>query len=273
MEMLVHKERKLLNRMNIRKLITYAIVSTACASACLYAEKQVFQAQFAKSAVDDNHMELNTDKEPSISSSGFKKIFDGKTLKGWRRASGTATWSVEDGCIKGEGNNDKDVFNSFLVTDKNYKDFILTFQFKWGEKLGNSGVMVRAALDEKVSEKDRERKGDAVKGPQIEIETNPKRAWTGGVYGERCGAWKYSLSREDHEAARGAVKEFRQWNRMTIMFKGDAIKTWVNGVPCANLTWNNSWFDASKGGFIGFQVHAGGVSQIYIKDVKIKELK
>ena len=259
--------------MNIKKSILFLCALSVLCAFSLHAEKQVSQAQFAKSAVDDNQMELNTDKEPSLASSGFKKIFDGKTLKGWHRASGTATWSVENGCIKGEGNNDKDVFNSFLATDKSYKNFILTFQFKWGEKLGNSGVMVRAALDEKVSEKDRERKGDAVKGPQIEIETNPKRAWTGGVYAERCGAWKYSLSREDHEAARGAVKEFREWNRMTIMFKGDIIKTWVNGVPCANLAWNNSWFDASKGGFIGFQVHAGGVSQIYIKDVKIKELR
>ena len=235
--------------------------------------KNVFQKKFRRGAVADEGMTLNADKEPNLSSSGFKKIFDGKTLKGWHAASGTATWSVEDGCIKGEGKNDQDVFNSFLVSDKNYKDFILTFNYKWGEKLGNSGVMVRASLDENVSQKEREKKGDAVKGPQIEIETSRDRAWTGGVYGERCGAWKYSLSRKDHEEARGAVKDFRQWNRMTIMFKGDVIKTWVNGVPCANLTWNNSWFDASKGGFVGFQVHAGGVSQIYIKDVKIKELK
>lgn len=235
--------------------------------------KSVFQKKFRKGAVADENMKLNSDKEPNLSAGGFKKIFDGKTLKGWRKVSGTAEWSVEDGAIKGVGNNDKNVFNSFLATEKNYKNFILTFKYKWGESLGNSGVMVRAALDEKVSAKERELKGDAVKGPQIEIETNPERAWTGGVYGERCGAWKYSLSRKEHDAARAAVSEFRDWNRMTIMCRGDSIKTWVNGIPCANLDWNNSWFDASNGGFIAFQVHAGGVSRIFIKDVKIKELR
>ena len=90
---------------------------------------------------------------------------------------------------------------------------------------------------------------------------------------DRCGAWKYSLSRKEHSGARAAVSEFRDWNRMTIMCKGDAIKTWVNGVPCANLDWDNSWFDASKGGFIAFQVHAGGISHIFIKDIKVKELR
>ncbi len=234
--------------------------------------KNVFQKRFRKGAVADEEMKLNKEKEPNLKS-GFKKIFDGKTLKGWHKASGTAEWCVEDGAIKGTGNNDKDVFNSFLVTDKTYKNFILTFNFKWGEKLGNSGVMVRAGLDERVSAKEKERKGDAVKGPQIEIESSLDRGWTGGVYAERCGAWKYSLSREDHEKARKSVADFRGWNRMTIMCRGNVIKTWVNGVPCANLEWNNEWYDTSKGGFVGFQVHMGGVSHIYIKDVKLKELK
>lgn len=247
--------------MNI-KIALFSLSSLLLAAGFLHAQKQVYQSQFERSAVDDNKMKLNRDKEPKIDDS-FKPLFNGKNLNGWHLATGTAKFFAKDGEIIGIGNNDKDVPNSFLATDKTYTNFILSLEFKWGEHLGNSGVMICAGIDGK----------GLVAGPQIEIETNPERAWTGGVYGERCGAWKYSLSRKEHDAARAAVSEFRDWNRMTIMCRGDSIKTWVNGVPCANLDWNNSWFDASNGGFIAFQVHAGGVSRIFIKDVKIKELR
>ena len=222
--------------------------------------RNVWQKGFKKGAAEDHTMVLNEDKEPDLRS-GFKSLFDGKTLKGWKTTTGNAKFSALDGVIVGEKNKE-DKINSFLATEKSYKDFILTLEFRWIEG-GNSGVMVRARVNDK----------GRVAGPQVEIESGGNRRWTGGLYGESDGAWKYSLSREDHEKARQAVQDFFDWNRLTIMCKGGVIKTWVNGVPCTN-------FDTSKDknlakyeeGFIALQVHQGTSGITQFRNIKIKEL-
>lgn len=223
--------------------------------------KNVWQKAFKARAAEDQTMVLNTEKEPAITKD-FKALFDGKTLNGWKTTTGNAKFYVKDGVIVGEKNTE-DKINSFLATEKDYKDFIITLEYRWVEK-GNSGVMVRARINKK----------GRVTGPQIEIETDDNRRWTGGLYGEGDGAWKYSLSRQDHEDARQAVQDHFKWNRVTIMCKDGVIKTWVNGVACTN-------FDTSvdknlakyKEGFIALQVHQGTSGINEFRNIKIKELK
>ena len=222
--------------------------------------RNVWQKGFKKGAAEDHTMVLNEDKEPNLRF-GFKPLFDGKTLKGWKTTTGNAKFFVRDGAIVGEKNKD-DKINSFLATEKDYKDFILTLEYRWGEK-GNSGVMVRARVNDK----------GRVAGPQVEIETNDNRRWTGGLYGESDGAWKYSLSREDHEKARQAVQDHSIWNRLTIMCKDGVIKTWVNGVPCTNFdTSKDKNLAKYKEGFIALQVHQGNSGITEFRNIKIKEL-
>jgi hypothetical protein len=59
-----------------------------------------------------------------------------------------------------------------------------------------------------------------------------------------------------------------EWNRVTILAKGNVVKTWINGVPATH--WLN---DTYLKGFIGLQVHQGSKGQILWRNVKIKELK
>jgi hypothetical protein len=72
---------------------------------------------------------------------GFKLIFDGKTLDGWRNFKKDApseNTKVEEGAIvidKGSGD---------LITTEQYADFELRFQFQIAED-GNSGVMWRVS--------------------------------------------------------------------------------------------------------------------------------
>lgn len=222
--------------------------------------RNVWQKDFKKGAAEDHTMVLNTDKEPNLTT-GFKSIFDGKTLEGWKTTTGNAKFYVKDGVIVGEKNKE-DKINSFLATQKDYKDFILTLEYRWVEK-GNSGVMVKARINDK----------GRVAGPQIEIETNDNRRWTGGLYGESDGAWKYSLSRQDHESARKAVQDHFVWNRLTIMCKDGVIKTWVNGVPCTNFNLSNDKNLAKyETGFIALQVHQGNTGITEFKNIKVKEL-
>jgi hypothetical protein len=63
-------------------------------------------------------------------------IFNGKNLDGWT-IHGTEKWYVENGKLICESGPDKQY--GYLSTNKNYKNFELTLQFKQ-EANGNSGV-------------------------------------------------------------------------------------------------------------------------------------
>ena len=84
----------------------------------------------------------------SLFASAQKKVqlFNGKDLTGWT-VHGTEKWYVENGELICESGPDKQY--GYLSTDKNYKNFILTLQFKQ-EANGNSGVFFRSQIPEGV---------------------------------------------------------------------------------------------------------------------------
>ncbi|MDY5582325.1 MAG: family 16 glycoside hydrolase [Candidatus Merdousia sp.] len=224
--------------------------------------KEVWQKEFRARGVEDKLMKVAEEREPKIDAS-FVSLFDGKTLNGWKTTTGTAFYGVKDGCIYGKVVDQKKKENSFLITERaDYKNFIFTCEFKW-EELGNSGVIFKGYFEKRKRPDGSEY--DRVVGPQAEMDENPRRRWTGGVYNEGV-AWKYSLSREDQEQARNAL-DLLGWNRMTIKCDGDRMQTWVNGVPTADFEW-----EGVKPGFIGLQVHFGKTGAILWRNVKIKEL-
>ena len=73
----------------------------------------------------------------ALSDAGFTALFDGKTLKGWRKAGGTGKYKVEDDAIVGYGKNIRG--NTFLCSEKSYRDFIFLFQFRFADPYGHSG--------------------------------------------------------------------------------------------------------------------------------------
>ncbi|OHB86672.1 MAG: hypothetical protein A2V98_10975 [Planctomycetes bacterium RBG_16_64_12] len=182
---------------------------------------------------------------------GFVPLFDGKTLDGWRKAGGGATYRVDDGCIVGEVGPGP---NTFLSTEKIFGDFILKLEVKL-DVPGNSGIQFRS----------HEREGGGpVYGYQCEIDPS-ERAWSGGIYDESRRGWLYPL--KDDEAARKAFK-LDDWNEYVLEAIGPSLKTWVNGVPCAKLT-----DDADADGFIALQVHSGKEGRIRWRNIRIKEVK
>ena len=98
-------------------------------------------------------------------------LFDGKTLKGWKQLGGNADYAVKDGTIVGTSKPDK--VNSFLVTEKSYKDFILDFDVRQDVGPTNSGVQFRS-----LSTPDFE--NGRVHGYQCDIDPSDK-AWSGGI--------------------------------------------------------------------------------------------
>ena len=197
-------------------------------------------------------------------------LFNGKDLDGWVQKGGKADYKVEDGAIVGR--SVPKTPNSFLCTKKDYGDFILELEFKVHPSL-NSGVQIRSqCFDEaktlELGGKKINVAAGRVHGYQVEIDP-AARAWSGGIYDEGRRGWLADL--KDNEAARKAFKA-GDWNKFRVECKGDSLKTWINGVPAADLK------DAvTPSGFIALQVHGVGdkteVLDIRWRDIRIQELK
>ena len=173
----------------------------------------------------------------AMAQNGWKNLFDGKSLKGWEQINGTATYTIENGEIIGTTVSGSP--NSFIRTNKEYGDFILEFDAKLDHPM-NSGVQIRSLSNKNYQ-------NDRVHGYQIELDTSP-RAWTAGIYDEARSGWLYSLTR--NKEAREAFKQ-NDWNHIRVEAIGNSLRTWLNGVPAANLL-----DDQTAKGFIALQVHS-----------------
>ncbi len=201
---------------------------------------------------------------------GFKPLFDGKTLDGWKQHGGKATYRIENGAIV--GSSVPNTSNTFLCTEKQYGDFILELEFKVDPAL-NSGVQIRSEVFDEAKEIEVEGKkikvgADRVHGYQVEIDPSD-RSYSGAIYDEgRRGRFLADL--KDNEAARKAFKQ-NEWNKFRIECRGDSIKTWINDVPAVDLK-----DDVTAKGHICLQVHGVGKKveplEVAWRNIKIKEL-
>jgi hypothetical protein len=191
----------------------------------------------------------------AAASDGWQSLFDGKTLKGWKQINGSAKYEVVDGVIV--GTSVKKSKNSFIATDKTYGDFIMEFESKVDSPL-NSGVQFRSLSKASYM-------NGRVHGYQLEIDPS-NRAWTGGIFDEGRSKWLYPLSYND--SGRIAYKR-DQWNKFRIEAIGTSLRTYVNGIPTANLVDNQT-----AEGFFALQVHGinGDMSKLG-KRVRWKNLR
>lgn len=194
----------------------------------------------------------------SAATGDWVNLFDGKSLKGWTQRNGSAKYAVENEQIIGRTVHNTG--NSFLCTDKHYANFIFEVEYKVDSRM-NSGVQIR-------SHSLKSYRGGQVHGYQVEIDPS-ERAWSGGIYDEGRRGWLNPL--KDNPAAQKAFKQ-NEWNHYRVEAIGDRIKTWVNGVPAADL------HDAiTPSGFIALQVH--GIPkdkpegmEIRWRNIRIKDL-
>ncbi len=169
----------------------------------------------------------------------WESLFNGKDLTGWERLNGTAEYTIVNGEIVGTSKVNSP--NTFLATTRTFGDFILEYEMKMDKGL-NSGVQIR-------SESKKEYNNGRVHGYQIECDDSP-RGWSAGIYDEARRGWLYPI--EYNQAAKKSYKS-GQWNKYRVEAVGNSIRTWLNGVPCANLV-----DDMTPAGFIALQVHSIG---------------
>jgi hypothetical protein len=175
------------------------------------------------------------------------KLFNGKDLKGWK-IHGTEKWYVENGELICESGPDKQY--GYLATEKDYKDFELTVEFKQ-ESNGNSGVFFHSSID-----------GTKITGWQAEVA--PKDHHTGGIYESYGRGW---IIKPD-PSLEGILKE-GEWNTLTVKMKGDVVETFLNGTKM--ITLKDEKIGAANGK-IALQIHDGGGVKVRWRKVELKKL-
>lgn len=181
-------------------------------------------------------------------SPGYKSLFNGRNLKGWT-IHGTEKWYVQNGELVCESGPDKQY--GYLSTKKDYKNFILEYDFKL-EANGNSGVFIRSNIE-----------GTKISGWQVEVA--PPGSSTGGIYESYGREWLIKPSAEDEK-----VLSPDGWNKGRIQVINDEITTFLNGKQMVYLK------DEKIGmgeGFIALQIHDGGGIKVRWRNIRIKKLK
>jgi len=179
---------------------------------------------------------------------GAEPIFNGKDLTGWE-IYGTEKWYVdEDGLLICESGPDKQY--GYLATEKTYKDFVLSVDFKQGAD-GNSGVFFRSSIE-----------GTKISGWQVEVA--PPGSDTGGIYESYGRGW---LIKPDSE--KDKYLNFGEWNTMKIKVVGDSVTTWLNGVEMITLTDDKI---GAANGKIALQIHDGGGIKVAWKNIRVTEI-
>ena len=174
-------------------------------------------------------------------------LFNGKDLSGWK-IHGTEKWFVENGNLVCESGPDKQY--GYLSTDKTYKNFELTLEFKQ-EANGNSGVFFRSSID-----------GVKISGWQCEVA--PVNHHTGGIYESYGRGW---LIQPD--STKEKYLKTGKWNKLKLKVIGDEVTTWLNG---HQMIYIKDEKIGAGNGFIALQIHDGGGIKVRWKKIMIKEL-
>jgi hypothetical protein len=198
---------------------------------------------------------------------GWIDLFNGKNLHGWTEKAGDAKFYVEDGCIVGEAVSESDT-NSVLCLKKKYDNFILELDFKADYQIF-SGVHIRSQYAAKKAPwywngLPLTIPAGHMYGYLVLIDPSPnhrwwtatlfdQRWWTGGIYDELRRQWLYPgiLGGNANDFSDQGIKIFNltNWNHLRIEAVGDSIKTYLNGVPRADI--HDSM---TLKGFIGLQI-------------------
>jgi len=161
---------------------------------------------------------------------GFTVLFNGKDLTNWKHDTEIAShWKVVDGVLNYDGKGNS------LVTDRDYKDFVLMVDWKI-DKGGDSGIYLHGQ-------------------PQVQIWDNP--IGSGGLYNDK------------NEPIRNVDKPVGEWNHFTIVMINNRVTVIENGVRVVNAVPMHSINGVPPTGTIELQHHN---SPLWFRNIYIREL-
>jgi hypothetical protein len=239
---------------------------------------------FSFSGIKDHDIDskaVSPDKTVGQQGGEWIALFDGKTLKGWKRFNAVEIgplWSVENGTIKcdgkghGEGSGE---FGGSLITLEKFENFELELEWRISEK-GNSGILYHVVEKPEYSH-------DYVTGPEYQVADDPPDIGSPSSQNKRTG------SCYDMYAARSDKKlnPVMVWNSSRIVWRDGKVEHWLNGQKVVEYDVNSQDFkeryakskwssgkypdwNAYKVGSISLQDH-GAV--VWYRNIKIKRLK
>ncbi|SEQ13939.1 Type 1 glutamine amidotransferase (GATase1) [Streptomyces sp. yr375] len=202
---------------------------------------------------------------------GYRPLFDGTSLDGWRQAGPGSFTLSDDGTLTSTGG-----MGLLWYADRSFGAYSLKLDWKTttGAPSGtddddsgdhnsgddnsgddNSGVFVGfPPSDDPWSAVDN--------GYEIQIDaTDVPEKTTGSVYGFRSA----DLKKRDR-----ALNPPGEWNTYEIRVVGERLRVWLNGVQINDFT-NTDPARSLRDGHIGLQNH-GADDQVSFRDVRIREL-
>lgn len=185
-----------------------------------------------------------------------RPLFDGQSFEGWEGDT-LDTWRIAEGMILGGSLLETVPHNDFLVTEREYGDFILTLKIKLSGEEGfiNSGVQFHS-----------QRLAD----PPYEM-TGYQADWGQGYW-----ASLYDESRRNKTLAAPDSAQIMDWikkgdwNDYKIHAENGRIQLFINGHQTVDYTEPDAGIPQL--GRIGIQIHGGGKAQVAVKDLWIEEL-
>ena len=204
---------------------------------------------------------------------GFVKLFPADGVpKGWvvtewsdltKPAPKGVEWTVKDGVLTTGRQR-----GTWLISEKEYSDFILEFEIKLTER-GNSGIALRAPM-----------KGDpAFDGMEMQVADlryNPQ-------------AKENELTGSLYRAAAPIKQVYKptEWNTFRIELKGDRLKATINGEQVHDIDLSKfdqptmrldgspapPLKDRPRKGHIGFQHLSRNNEPVQVRNARLKELK
>jgi len=186
------------------------------------------------SACQSGHNALTNEEKAA----GWKLLFDGKTLNGWRDYNGTdltAPWVVENGTLAALGKGDD--ANGYIVTDKEYENFELLFDWKISVG-GNSGVLYHVVERPQYSV-------PYVTGPEFQVIDN--EGFPGDLEDWQMACADYAMHIAD--PAKTKFKPVGEWNHSKIVFDNGHVEHWLNGEKVVEFeAWTDDWFERKNSG-------------------------
>ena len=183
---------------------------------------------------------------------GFKPLFDGKTFDGWEGSQ--EVFRIEDGAIVG-GSLKKPCRKRVPLHQARIRRLRVAAEVQ----AAGQGRQRRRADPQPAHAQ--EPRNDAATRPTWATATGAASTTSRG--GTRC--WP---ARRPPIAARRVKRD--DWNEYVIRCEGRRIQLWINGQQTVDYTEPDESIPQS--GLIGLQIHGGGPSEAWYKDVAIKEL-
>ena len=157
---------------------------------------------------------------PPTKKAKWTALFDGKTTTGWHRYLKTDTngWRADNGALTTDGKQGD------LVSDKDYENFDLEFEFKVQAK-GNSGVIYKILEDPQNNQ-------PYHSGPEFQVIDDKGYEWR-DKEGKLVQLNDNQLTGANYDmippADLSVVKSAGEWNKGRISVQNNHVEHWLNG--------------------------------------------